>query len=1180
MNKSYIRLAVFLILMLALSLGLSYTSLNHVSEGKDDREDNTMSIALVNEDEGTSFNQNKLDFGDAFVESIGQNNDHEWYVVSRGVAESGLERNTYDMMIVIPNDFSKKALSIKSESPEQVVLDYKINASDSEAIQAQAEETASSIMNEFNRRIIDVYFASVLGNLQDAQDNVAEIVEEDAELTYTYNNAIQDPLSGYTNQFGAVQDNTEASRERFSSFEDTLNSYEERLTDRMGNAEDYQSNIADTAELTESHNVLEMDFLEQLNAYNDALNSDDVNEQLKQLQDANQYINTQFEINDNEMNNIAINTLEVQQRLDTVLETVEEAEKSFNIEEIKDEVKEELSNKIGDAFDGDDKLTALLNTQDQRMQDKIEEQISRLPSLNQTKIGNTDLSPETIQEIQNVIAVTDKYNNEFGQVAHRIDNDFILPDHIYTLKQDLHENGVEMTDTTELPPAKNSDGTFEIEDIPEGFTIDNLSIQMPGETVNYSEYKEGDKVDLPGYKSGEFTVKLKLSLKDLDQNINIYEPKEWKWKIKLTDKDVDEEPEKQALIKSPDAPLVASTIVEKTGKKENSQQNSNDSNPQAEDGSDSETNIPENGNENNKGKKRSNETSGSENGNDDSDDSSGEPSDNGSSGSEDNSDNSGSRGVNEDPEKGNESDQGKSNVEGDKTDEEENGGGSGDDEGEEPKVEKVKIENNHYIRHKVTDPVVDESTQDLIHAVENTIKPYQKLLTLYEAYFGIPLTCDDECPSVDNGNLKDLASDDSLYALFNKDVGTLLANHVASELTKDVTNEITQPLTSWKNQIKNHRSFIEKTGENVDELLTTIAETKEKAGVLNENLESTLKAIQDWREKSQNLIESQTEIQEKNGEVNQAVMTLGDEFQPLLSQSQTLADQASNNTNRAESVYQTFERIDKQAESIQESGTTVVQKAENLSSNMTDQLLESQEFADNFTEVMANSQIGERQNEELYDFLSNPVDTKNAGIIIEGNRFTPYFLVLICFIVGLFTAYVISTANQHRVSKNQFEGESSLMGRNSLITGITTGLGALEGLVIGLVSAYFLDIGEVRLILWTGIMILIMLTMVLVSTYLLRQLKMIGMFILLAVMSMYLFLTEALTSSLSGIEALRNYSPLQYVDILLTRMMQDGSDYQFIMFSMIGIALVAALANLLVVNLAGAKKTEDDDNAA
>src|SRR5690606_20844632 len=124
----------FLLFIFALILGLSYISLDKPSTSQVDQKNNDMSIALVNEDDGAVFNGEQLDFGTAFVQSLNHNYDHEWFVVSRGVAEFGQQKNTYDMMIIIPKDFTRKALSIDSDNPEQVELKYKINAADSEAM--------------------------------------------------------------------------------------------------------------------------------------------------------------------------------------------------------------------------------------------------------------------------------------------------------------------------------------------------------------------------------------------------------------------------------------------------------------------------------------------------------------------------------------------------------------------------------------------------------------------------------------------------------------------------------------------------------------------------------------------------------------------------------------------------------------------------------------------------------------------------------------------------------------------------------------------------------------------------------------------------------------------------------------------------------------------------------------
>src|SRR5699024_1996123 len=131
--------------------------------------------------------------------------------------------------------------------------------------------------------------------------------------------------------------------------------------------------------------------------------------------------------------------------------------------------------------------------------------------------------------------------------------------------------------------------------------------------------------------------------------------------------------------------------------------------------------------------------------------------------------------------------------------------------------------------------------------------------------------------------------------------------------------------------------------------------------------------------------------------------------------------QLSSNLEEAVGVYGLLEGVDAEEENIRQRGTDLIKEADDVSNDMTDTLEEDEEFVDNFQGVLENSRIGGQQNEDLYDFLSSPVDTENKGLIIKGDTFTPYFLVLIGFIVALFTGYVISTTSKRNMAEGQFE---------------------------------------------------------------------------------------------------------------------------------------------------------------
>lgn len=120
-----------------------------------------------------------------------------------------------------------------------------------------------------------------------------------------------------------------------------------------------------------------------------------------------------------------------------------------------------------------------------------------------------------------------------------------------------------------------------------------------------------------------------------------------------------------------------------------------------------------------------------------------------------------------------------------------------------------------------------------------------------------------------------------------------------------------------------------------------------------------------------------------------------------------------------------FDQINGQAKEIQESGTTIVSKADSLLNDFTKKMEDDKAFSKNFTKILANSRIGDRQNEMLYEFLSSPVQKQNDGVIVAGNAFTPYLIVLTCFIVALFTAYAIANQEKKRT-------QSIILKRDSL----------------------------------------------------------------------------------------------------------------------------------------------------
>ena len=157
-------------------------------------------IALVNEDTGVMYNGDDLRIGDILVNSLGQETNYKLETVSRAIAESGLEKGNYNVMIVLPSNFSRETLSLESDSPTQAIFQYKVK-SDSQAITKQGEQVVSEIKNIFNKNIIGIYFSSIIGNLQTAQTQVATSVGREKTVLNKYQSNLITPLTDHSTQF-------------------------------------------------------------------------------------------------------------------------------------------------------------------------------------------------------------------------------------------------------------------------------------------------------------------------------------------------------------------------------------------------------------------------------------------------------------------------------------------------------------------------------------------------------------------------------------------------------------------------------------------------------------------------------------------------------------------------------------------------------------------------------------------------------------------------------------------------------------------------------------------------------------------------------------------------------------------------------------------------------------------
>nr|WP_265592463.1 type VII secretion protein EsaA [Bacillus thuringiensis] len=1137
---------MFIILALVLSTGVSYLALNQNVKKANENTTPKMTVALVNEDQGTVFEGNKIAFGDQFVKNVNKNTKQEWYVVSRGVAENGLKNNNYNMMIVIPNDFSRKAVAIDSEIPEKLTLNYKVNATGNKDLKAEAENTASVILEDFNKQIIDVYFASIIGKLQGAQDNIGKIIEKGNVQTTMYKKDIHSPLANYTNQFKTVQDYTGVSVNSFKGFQDVLKGFGQALDEGNKSNSTYLDGFNNFQKMQTDNNLLANNFTNQFNQYMNDMNTGDALKQLSALESANKSISNQFTFSEKEPN-VLTDASAVQKYLADVKKQVSEYDTEL-AGKLEGDIQETVIKKLKQSMSNDGKQEIFINTlmkqPDARIKKQIENLIAKLPSLNMEEIGQSDLPDATKLQLQNVIQFTKKYNKENNFYYDPV-NKISLGNAIKEVKDRLYTERITFSDTAKVIKME-SPQILKIK-IPEEFKLDGsteaLYIDDVDRTSDFLQSEAGE-ITIAPRNEGDIKIDLHVKLKDPNINIDVFSPVMWQWELSGTHtKETSpekEEPNKEEPNKEDKGTQTENSKVENVvhksqygimplvhnakkpiiKKMENTTGN-NEGNQGGGTGKDNGTGGNPGG-----GTGTGNGTGGNQGG--------GTGTDNGTGGN---------------PGGGTGTDNGTGGNP---------GGETGTDNG------KVIESTTNQVIHQKTEKITDITSSVLIKEAVDTVESYQGLMSLYEMYYGIDLRTKDVGPKLEEGSLDAIATDQSLYYVLNKQS---LIDLISNLVSSSITTEIKQDMSGLKQKINSYQQSITSADQNSMLLAEKLNGTTQQATSMNENLGEYVKGLAKWRENSLKLVEEQQVVTTNHAGEQTAVLSLDSGIKSLMMQSQSLVESSKHSLATSDDVYKTFDQINGQAKEIQDSGTTIVSKADLLLNDFTKKMEDDKSFSKNFTKILANSRIGDRQNEMLYDFLASPVQKQNDGVIVAGNAFTPYLIVLTCFIVALFTAYAIANQEKKRMQSDHFEEKFSLIDMNVPTTVVAFGISIVEGISIGIISGRLLKFGQDQSLLWIAFITFIMMAFVLVSTYLLRQIKMVGMFILLVFLSMYLFLTEAVGSKvdqMSSVGKIRQFSPLQYIESFLNDFISGKDTGKVIFVVLFVIAIIGLVSNLFV----------------
>ena len=371
-------------------------------------------IALVNEDTGVIYNGDDLRIGDILVNSLGQETSYKLETVSRAIAENGLEKGNYNVMIVLPSNFSRETLSLESDSPTQAIFQYKVK-SDSQAITKQGEQVVSEIKNLFNKNIIGIYFSSIIGNLQTAQTQVATSVGREKTVLNKYQSNLITPLTDHSTQFKGLSGISDNLVKTYESFNKDLQNTNEAYKSIMEVDKTYDDQISKATKAQEAWKASVNSREETLKKYEEALKNSTTTEQIEKIKKAQDFIK-KSQVDQTVLKDTEDKTAALDKSIDNTLSKYYKINKE--LQSIIDKYKEKIDKAVEDSLKKTNKdekerqtVAAVVDELKKSILSKVTDAVNDLPYYSNESIDKLKIADEDKEYLKKVNSFAEQYAN-------------------------------------------------------------------------------------------------------------------------------------------------------------------------------------------------------------------------------------------------------------------------------------------------------------------------------------------------------------------------------------------------------------------------------------------------------------------------------------------------------------------------------------------------------------------------------------------------------------------------------------------------------------------------------------------------------------------------------------------------------------------------------------------------
>ncbi|WP_314365274.1 type VII secretion protein EsaA [uncultured Streptococcus sp.] len=389
----YIGNVVLVIALLAAVVTLNVAVQKNTSTARDSKirtdQKTKLNVAVVNEDRAVKVDKKEYNLGASYVKNLERDDSQNWYIVTRGAADTGLENGKYQLVVTIPSDFSEKVLDVNAISADRTIVTYKVNAAGNQQIENEANNLAKDIIADLNSQLVDMYMASILSNLYTAQQNVQASSEVQITNIGNYRTNLLESAIGSKNIFPTLVSMSASSVEANNSLKTTLETYAKAFDDLDNSQATYGKNFDSLLKQRADDQINYAAFMKQLMEMDEKVVHDDTQKLYAKLEETQKNFTKQLgqtdEVKDVDADNVSKQLADLESALET-----ERGQLDVHKQQIKDFVDNKLRTYYGVEEGKPIALSAVfgdaITSYDASLKAQIAEAVKALPTSQPTEV--------------------------------------------------------------------------------------------------------------------------------------------------------------------------------------------------------------------------------------------------------------------------------------------------------------------------------------------------------------------------------------------------------------------------------------------------------------------------------------------------------------------------------------------------------------------------------------------------------------------------------------------------------------------------------------------------------------------------------------------------------------------------------------------------------------------------